>query len=40
MMDSITMGYVVNYNQQELARVRGQRNWRTMFNITSPSSRK
>ncbi len=31
MMDAITMKYVVAYNQQELARVRGNRNWRTLF---------
>ena len=31
-MDSITMGYVVKYNQQELARIRGQLGWRTLFN--------
>lgn len=30
-MDAITMKYVVAYNQQELARARGNRNWRTLF---------
>lgn len=31
MMDAITMKYVAGYTQQELARVRGNRNWRTLF---------
>jgi hypothetical protein len=31
MMDSNTMKYLVEYQQAELARTRGQRNWRTLF---------
>jgi hypothetical protein len=31
MMDSNTMTYLVKYTQGELARTRGQRNWRTLF---------
>lgn len=30
-MDAITMKYVVNYTQQELARARGNRCWRSLF---------
>jgi hypothetical protein len=31
-MDNATvLGYMVQYTQQDLARARGQRNWRTLF---------
>jgi hypothetical protein len=30
-MDSMTMKYLVEYKQGDLARTRGQRNWRTLF---------
>lgn len=30
-MSPVAMEYMVAYTQQELARSRGQRNWRTLF---------
>lgn len=31
MMDAVMMKYVSSYTQQELARARGNRRWRTLF---------
>lgn len=30
-MSPVAMDYLVEYTQQELARARGQRGWRTLF---------
>jgi hypothetical protein len=35
MNDATVLGYMVKYTQQDLARSRGQRNWRTLFRNTS-----
>lgn len=39
MLDPIQLGYMLEYNQQELARLRGQRNWVTLFQRTSKGAK-
>jgi hypothetical protein len=38
MNDATMLGYMVKYTQQDLARVRGQRNWRTLFRNTNSNT--